>query len=204
MSTVAGNPNFKYIFTKHNPCFLVWYLYLSLNLNNHFYFTKTSNVHLQSERKGVHETWEALSFKKGKLDLNVGVPNVSLGTVLNADWNIESLFTINLSCRNGDDDIEVGHCDSSGERGWPREKRPVCGQEGCRNPNPWQWLGKAISGDEGTRHLALGVGCGRTGVGCGRDELQFMVQDIPTKLCLLIWGDKGAGNIEGGWGQKPE
>lgn len=80
---------------------------------------------MQSERKGVRDTWEVLSFKKGKLDLKVE-PNGNFGNALNADWNIESLFTINLSCRNGDDGIEAGHWDSSEERGWPSEKRPVC------------------------------------------------------------------------------
>lgn len=33
----------------------------------------------------MRETWEAFSFKKGKLGLNVEEPKDSLGTALNAD-----------------------------------------------------------------------------------------------------------------------
>lgn len=72
------------------------------------------------------EIWEVFFFKKGKLGFNVEELKDSLGIVLNVDWNIELLFIINLFCRNGDDDIEVGYWDFSEECGWLSEKRFDC------------------------------------------------------------------------------
>ena len=160
-------------------------------LNNHFYFINSSIIHLETEVKGVGDTSEGLSFKKEKSDLNVEEPNASLGTVLNAGWNTESSFTTNLSCRNGDNDIEVSHWDSSGARGWPKEKR--LGERASEIQTRGNDLGgpSLVMRERGIRHWGLGV-----------KELILVVEG--TKLCLLIWGDQGARNIEGAWGQNPE